>query len=443
MTAGLFLGDQPAAVTPARSASTLNATPTVGHYANPTSATLSRIAATRDQSAHAKQSRTPVNLSQQAKKTSASLHNLSNLSTNDIFMMSNNNGSSTGRHRRDSYASTVSSVGVGNTSINSTPSVDYKENKAYELRKKSALMNKIAGKGSVQIGDPIYTRSHPVSTELAAEQQQQQHSLNYLLLNQQIYQANSPQVVTNNQTSLDLNMNSQAFNSSASSSAARKRLFAKKNERNVFDPNASIQSNTSSASSSTGNTQMSSLRGMNLNSPRRAETKVDAQKARSKSTTFNKAPNGGQVMASNSTQDLIELINQSEAPQGDLESYQLMLSECERFVHSASNKTLVNEPPANKNVKIDVDTFANGLIGNNEVYSTSSLSSPFSLSPSGASNSPNSMIGSSASNQSHSPVPVNGPKRREVIVSHREHEISRRARSVPYEIAIEQDELDQ
>ncbi len=493
MTTGLLLAEQ-VALTPARSTSTINSTSTTpGRYANPTSATLSRIAATRDQSAQSKQARTtPVNLNQQAKKTSASLHNLSNLSTNDLFTMTNNSnsntngGSSTGRYRRDSYASTVSSVGVGNLSINSTPSVEYKENKAYELRKKSALMNKIVGKGAVAsqgFGDPIYTRSHPVSTELANEQQ---HSISYLLLNQQqMYHPQTTQspgsmFLNNLEHDRSNNLGSQASNNSTTSSAARKRLFAKKNERNTFDPNASIQSNASSASSSTtsGNTQPHAASTLTRNSnpiatmkevisPRRVDTKSSMlPKSRSKSTNFGKAEvNGGsQQTNSNSTRDLIELINRCEAPQGDLDSYQLMLNECERFVQSASNKTLVSgettllsttssssssKPVVVSGVKLDVDTFVNGLTGT-EVYSTSSLSSPFSLSPSGASNSPNSMIGSSLSNQSHSPVNVlhaDSEKRKAVLVINTDNKnqssesSSRRARSVPYDLS--RDELDQ
>ena len=139
------------------------------------------------------------------------------------------------RNRRDSYASTTSNITCtsyahSNTATNAfncytnVPN-DYKENKAYELRKKSNLMNKIIVKTQAQ--DPIYTRAHPVCAELTAEQ--------------------------------------QLFSPPASlpayehNSAARKRLFAKKNERtpitsaggvvSAFDANLSLGSNGSNASS--------------------------------------------------------------------------------------------------------------------------------------------------------------------------------------------------
>jgi hypothetical protein len=82
-----------------------------------------------------------------------------------------------------------------------TPSLlDYKENKAYELRKKAALLNRIM----VNKIDPIYTRSHPVTSDI--------------LIEQTLSPVNCPSAKIVN------------CSGGVSSSGARKRLFAKKNE---------------------------------------------------------------------------------------------------------------------------------------------------------------------------------------------------------------------
>ena len=132
-------------------------------------------------------------------------------------------------------------------------------------------------------------------------------------------------------------------------------------------------------------------------------------------------------VTSNSTQDLLELINQYEAPQGDMTKYQLMLRECDRFVEAASSKAKSQPSPIKPvespkstclrkentagDVKVEIHELLvnksandNNSVNQNEIYLISSLNSPLSLSPSGASNSPNSMVCSSMSNQSQSPV---------------------------------------
>lgn len=186
-----------------------------------------------------------MTLSSANKRVSASLHNLTNL--NDTLTSNNGNSywttTTPGRHRRDSYASTVSSTGTNH--LNQTISgnfVEYKENKAFELRKKSALMNKIVGKsGSQLINDPIYTRSHPISTQMT----EQQHALASLMI------ANNPMIYHKggSVSGTATPVTSAAYDNTTAANTARKRLFAKKNER--FDPNNSFQSNISSASSST------------------------------------------------------------------------------------------------------------------------------------------------------------------------------------------------
>ena len=117
------------------------------------------------------------------------------------------------RNRRDSYASTISNITcashyVGSVSNNN----DYKENKAYELRKKSNLMNKISVKTQA-IHDPIYSRAHPSCFSSPLDSHEETSS-------------------THN---------------------VKRRLFAKKNEK--FDANLSLGSNGSSKSSHSSSQQ--------------------------------------------------------------------------------------------------------------------------------------------------------------------------------------------
>lgn len=255
------------------------------------------------------------------KNTSASLHNLTNLNTE----------SSSSRQRRDSCASTassgtcLSSIGVNNISLNSTPN-EFKENKAYELRKKSTLLNKIIIK--TQQNDPIYSRSHPVCSEIV-EQQVDQLS------------------VHNEQTS-------------------RKRLFAKKNERS-FDPNLSLGSNVSSTFSSNSIPTSSS---MNFNLKTRAPQSPKAQKSPTKRSPVKTQPTSRsksnsdlcyELERTNSTQDLIELINNCETPAGDLSKYKILMSECENFDPKLNKKSkqLVNKQSRTR----VVNTANRGVVG--------------------------------------------------------------------------------
>lgn len=185
---------------------------------------------------------TPTPLSK-TRPTSSSLHNLvTHLNNQSDYMRSMTpTASSRVRLRRDSCASTASSVGTclsscggggGNGASLCHPSPDYKENKAFELRKKSTLMNKIILKSQL-VNDPIFARANPIHQEIALTEQQQflnDETINYIMGG-----ANSV---------------AAADSVSASSSAsARKRLFAKKNERNAFDPNASTASSTTTTTS--------------------------------------------------------------------------------------------------------------------------------------------------------------------------------------------------
>jgi len=137
-----------------------------------------------------------------ARKNSSSLHNISRI------LNESTDNNSTGRERTDSYTSTISNCTFSGFS---QPAYEYKETKSSELRKKAAIMNKIGSKGSQF--DTIYSRNHPTSAHINSEK------VNFTLDDQ--------------------------------STAARKRLFAKKSEKNtIYDPNMSICSNNSSISSS-------------------------------------------------------------------------------------------------------------------------------------------------------------------------------------------------
>lgn len=142
------------------------------------------------------------------------------------------------RLRRDSCASTassatcLSSIGRSDGTSLCHPSPDYKENKAFELRKKSALMNKIILKSQL-VNDPIFARANPIHQEIALVEQQQfmnDETINF--------------ITGTGTPSADTSM------TSTNTVGARKRLFAKKNERNgsLFDPNASTASSTTSSS---------------------------------------------------------------------------------------------------------------------------------------------------------------------------------------------------
>ena len=166
-----------------------------------------------------------INDASNYRKTSSSLHNLfhpqhSSPSTNNSSLFDHDHNSHhPQRNRRDSYASTISNITCASYTVSSslnnthqgTVNNDYKENKAYELRKKSNLMNKIIVKTQA-VNDPIYTRAHPVffSTESS--------------FSEPLTPASSLTMAT----------------ALTSTESARKRLFAKKNERQTqqqFDAN--------------------------------------------------------------------------------------------------------------------------------------------------------------------------------------------------------------
>lgn len=139
------------------------------------------------------------------------MHNISHI-------LNESGDQSPGRARTDSYASTNSNC----TFSSFGQATEYKETKSSELRKKTALMNKIATK--TQQFDPIYSRSHPVSAEI---------------------------------NSVVSSMGNTSIGSYEQAHAARKRLYAKKNEKNtMFDPNLSTCSNNSSISSGTTNSSV-------------------------------------------------------------------------------------------------------------------------------------------------------------------------------------------
>lgn len=250
---------------------------------------------------------------QNVRKTSASLHNLASCAEDNNV---------TGRTRRDSYGSTVSS---GTNYLYSTTPNEYKENKAYELRKKSTLMNKIIVKN--QQVDPIYSRSHPCATEIAEQQC-----------------INAAFVLTSNTSHVSIGSYEQ-------SAANRKRLFTKKNERvSNFDPNLSLGSNGSTGSSSSQTNHSAkiptsfSMNFATLQQPK-PKTARPCNKLVNESGSRRPAQTGTRIPPrsksnndlyyalerTNSTQDLIELINNCEPPVGDLSKYKIMLSECERF----------------------------------------------------------------------------------------------------------------
>jgi len=267
-------------------------------------------------------SRTPNQLSSSSlsrlHKASASLHNISscNNNTNNTDELMDNNEPSISvncvarsiRNRHDSFSSTASSYFGLSGNAN-----DYKENKAYELRKKSTLMNKIITKNQNQ--DPIYSRSHPIRSEL---------------VDQKVLDINN------------ITLGSLGCSYEQKHSAARKRLFAKKNEKSGgFDPNVSIGSNASSSTTSTSTTTTSHNKFNSILSPvntmprqsRTANKNGQIVKSNKPLTPRSKSNNDlyYELERTNSAQDLIELLNNCDAPAGDLNQYKIMLSECEKL----------------------------------------------------------------------------------------------------------------
>lgn len=227
-----------------------------------------------------------------------------------------------GRQRTDSYTSTTSNATLSSYG----PNNEYRETKSSELRKKTTLMNKIITK--TQQFDPIYSRSHPISTELNTGDQ----GINSVV--------------------------NTSIGSYEQASAARKRLFAKKNEKNtMFDPNMSICS-TSSSSSGTTNSSVPTSSSVSFNVANQRQSRAakpvnyiknnidNVQNYKRNSPTKqpcrSKSSNDlyYKPERTNSEQDLIELLNNCDAPIGDLNQYKIMLTETQKLEqHIASNKT--------------------------------------------------------------------------------------------------------
>ena len=270
-----------------------------------------------------------------SRHTSSSLHNLNNNSSNQTYRTRHDSTSHTfsNRYKNSTF---IDNNDASFSSVNTIPA-EFKENKAYELRKKSLLVNKIMTKNHQH--DPIYSRSHPISTELTEQDM--------------------------NTTFVD---NLQNL---IPDSTARKRLFAKKSEKK-FDPNLSIGSNGSSSFSSNSvptttnfilkNKILASLpiinkqkiaNTLNINSDRKKYLPVKIkQSSRSKSNNdlFY------ELERTNSAQDLIELINNCEPPVGDLTKYKVLLNECENYDPKIKkNKKKINSRKEMGNQKIDIE----------------------------------------------------------------------------------------
>ena len=206
----------------------------------------------------------------QQRSTSASSLVKLNDSCSDIVVSS--------RRRRDSITSNTSS----NTNCTISSGVnEYKENKASELRKIANLKNKIL----IKQLDPIYTRNNPVATEIIEAQSEQ----------------------------------------------SKKRLFAKKNEKFIVDPTCS--------------TSVSIFKNVAIESPGRSvnvEEKPCANstvKSVKNKSEMNKSKSSCDLMfydfeRTNSTLDLLELLNDCDVPKGDLNQYQQMVMECEKLEKS-------------------------------------------------------------------------------------------------------------
>ncbi len=348
------------------------------------------------------------------KPVSSSLHNLSMLNEANINQHN-------ARYRRDSNASSVCSTVSHATTCRtafSTPNVEYKENKAYELRKKSALLNKINHQVKSQQYDPIYSRAHPISNEMAAAAQEQQSFL-----------------FANLSPAFDSTLIQQQQNNNNNNMSARKRLFTKKNERQLFDPNLSFQSTSSNSSMA-----MPSSRSMNLN---KTPSKLPQPISNNNSPNFSNSGNhlsrdvimNSQKTRSRSTIEsnnllMKNIMNQKlvvldQVPKGDLNKYELMLKECEFLLTTnqeqnntqilgkttnfkkikESNNLSVNNAKEddinqliNNDVKIVIDNMTSDSISSGTGTSTTNQYSSSSVTPS--TNSPNSIASESLSNNS-------------------------------------------
>lgn len=230
----------------------------------------------------------------------SSLHNISRILNDSSDTMH-----STSRQRTDSYTSTTSN-GTFCSSFGQ-PNCEYKETKASELRKKTTLMNKINTKQ--HLADPIYTRSHPFNTELISD--------------------------TNHNKSFGGSTDAQS-----QSSQSRKRLFAKRTEQK-YDPNASMCSTGSSSSSSNNNQRLSRTQAITtpgkpaINYIKNNIENVALHGRRGPTKLYSRSKSASDLYyhleRTNSEQDLIELLNSSDAPEGDLNQYKIMMSETQKL----------------------------------------------------------------------------------------------------------------
>lgn len=204
----------------------------------------------------------------------------------------------TSRQRHDSLTSNASSS--TNTAFSSVGlSNEYKENKAYELRKIANLKNRI----EVKKMDPIYTRSHPICTEIVEN----------------------------------------------TSELTRKRLFVKKDEANMSFVNSTIPSAVSTEYNSVERDALEiqiTQRPVNTTITTTTTTPTVSNTTKlKKSPTSIQVPNSQttpiksksscdlfySLKRTNSEQDLLDLMSNCEAPKGDLEQYKIMKSECEKL----------------------------------------------------------------------------------------------------------------
>ena len=201
-----------------------------------------------------------------------------------------------------------------------------------------------------------------------------------------------------------IEMQSNGTLSVGTMSAARKRLFAKKNEK--FDPNSSFQSNVSSASSNmTQNVaKKTPLSLANSNKSHQSRT-VNSQ------LTIKSASN-----RSKSNNDLTLYYEEHETNNQKIDDmdlkYKLMLDECEQFVNCdlkpGANNTKQTDFKKIKETKVVVDQSNSNssnssssqlgvqIVNAHVDFYSSSMSSPFSSLS--ASNSPNSVCSTNSSN---------------------------------------------
>jgi hypothetical protein len=222
---------------------------------------------------------------------SLSLHNLVASGRNSQIDFSS-------RTRQDSFSSTISTG-----TLNSATPIEYKENKAYELRKKAALLNRIISKNNYF--DPIYTRSHPATIEIS---EQQHHDVLF---------SKSPCQINKN-----LNIGSYEQNS-----GARKRLFAKKNEN--FN-----RRNTETKSVNSNN------RSLSINDLLFYQLDMDTTPSASTTTTKNKILNN-EYQSNNLL--IAELIKNCEIAEQNLKKYSIDNSNLETSLSSNNNKQKFNE----------------------------------------------------------------------------------------------------